>query len=271
MSGPYYGDYPTSHTAVCMTFDSFAASTGASSAASNFAAGDIVIFKDGGTTQRSSSAGITVSTSFDSNTGLQMVIIDLSDNTDSGFYTAGHEYSVAVADITIDSQTIRFWLGSFSIERAGGALALLKSGTFGLSVLDSELDTIAGYIDTEVAAIKTQTDKLTFTIANQIDANVLTFPTSFRPGIRKNVALLAFEILMTDSTNHNPVTGLTVSVTRSIDGATFGTGTIANIAEIGNGWYSFDFGAGDLNGTVIGVRAIATGADDLGFTIKTSP
>lgn len=125
----YYGDYPVNHPLVCMTFDSFTAATGASSATSGFVASDIVIFKDGSATQRTSSAGITVSTSFDSLVGLQMIIIDLSDNTDAGFYVAGHEYQVAVADVTVDSQTVRFWLGAFSIERAGGELALLKRRT----------------------------------------------------------------------------------------------------------------------------------------------
>jgi hypothetical protein len=127
MSAPYYGDFPTSHTAVCMVFDSFAAATGASSATSNFANTDIQIYKDGGATQRASAAGIVVSTTFDTLTGLQMVTIDLSDNTDAGFYVAGHEYQVGVADVTIDSQTVRFWLGTFSIERAGGVLSLIKS------------------------------------------------------------------------------------------------------------------------------------------------
>ncbi len=123
----HLGDFPASHTAVCIPFDSFAAATGASSAASSFVAGDVLIYKDGGTTQRSSSSGITVSTSFDSQTGLQMIVIDLSDNTDAGFYAAGHEYQVGVADITIDGQTVRFWAATFSIERAGGILALLKA------------------------------------------------------------------------------------------------------------------------------------------------
>lgn len=116
MSGSYYGDYATS-TTVYMVFDSFAASSGASSAVTNFANTDVQIYKDGSITQRSSASGITVTTSFDGSTGLQMVAIDLSDNTDAGFYAAGHEYSVAIADITIDSQTVRFWLGAFSIER----------------------------------------------------------------------------------------------------------------------------------------------------------
>lgn len=124
----YYGDFPANHTAVCMPFDSFAASTGAPSAVTNFANTDILIYKDGGTTQRTSANGITVTTSFDGQTGLQMVVIDLSDNTDAGFYAAGHEYQVGVADVTIDGQTVRFWLGTFSIERANGVLAKLISG-----------------------------------------------------------------------------------------------------------------------------------------------
>lgn len=123
----YLGDFPASHTAVCIPFDSFAASTGASSATSGFANSDILIYKDGGVAQRASAAGITVSTSFDSQTGLNMIVIDLSDNTDPGFYAAAHEYQVGVADITIDSQTVRFWAATFSIERAGGILALLKA------------------------------------------------------------------------------------------------------------------------------------------------
>lgn len=126
MSVPHYGDFPTNHTAVCMPWGSYSSASGAPSATTNFAAADILIYKDGGTTQRTSANGIVVSTSFDGQTGLQMVTIDLSDNTDVGFYAAGHEYQVGVADVTIDSQTVRFWLGTFSIERAGGTLALVK-------------------------------------------------------------------------------------------------------------------------------------------------
>jgi hypothetical protein len=143
----YYGDYPVNHTAVIMTFDSFAA-TGASSATSSFVNTDIQIYKDGGTTQRASAAGIAVSTSFDGLVGLQLVTIDLSDNTDAGFYASGHEYQVAVADITIDSQTVRFWLGTFSIERTGLAnlfktVPAIARGTVGSSPSTTSLPTSA--------------------------------------------------------------------------------------------------------------------------------
>lgn len=167
----HLGDFPASHTAVCIPFDSFAAATGASSATSNFVAGDILVYKDGGTTQRTSANGITVSTSFDSQTGLQMVVIDLSDNSDAGFYATGHEFQVGVADITIDGQTVRAWLGTFSIERAGGILALLK-GANGVAA-----------IKTDTAAVKVQTDKLAFTVTNQVDANVLDWKSATAPAM----------------------------------------------------------------------------------------
>lgn len=36
----------------------------------------------------------------------------------------------------------------------------------------SSVDTLATYVDTEVGAIKTKTDSLTFTVAGQVDANI---------------------------------------------------------------------------------------------------
>lgn len=45
------------------------------------------------------------------------------------------------------------------------------------------LNTVAGYVDTEVAAIKAKTDQLTFTVANQIDANVLDWKSATAPAM----------------------------------------------------------------------------------------
>ncbi len=94
---------------------------------------------------------------------------------------------------------------------------------------------------------------------------------ALQAGIRKNQAIANFPFLMTDSTNHNPATGLTVTATRSIDGAAFGSGTIANMTEVGNGLYQCDLGAGDLNGDTIALRFVASGADDLIITLITEP
>lgn len=80
--------------------------------------------------------------------------------------------------------------------------------------------------------------------------------------IKNGQALTSFMFMMTDSTNHNPATGKTVTCTRSIDGGAFAAGSLANEAEVSNGMYKVDFGAGDLTGKVIILRCVATGCDD---------
>lgn len=94
--------------------------------------------------------------------------------------------------------------------------------------------------------------------------------TSAASTAKKNTALANFAFVMTDSTTHELATGLTVSCTRSIDGGAFGAGTLANITEVGFGVYNVDFGAGDLNGDVVVLRATATDCDDTIVTIVTA-
>ena len=67
----------------------------------------------------------------------------------------------------VDGAVINAWIGSFSIERAGGVLALLK-GANSLSDIEGKIDTL----DTVADAIKVATDKMVFTVANQLDVNV---------------------------------------------------------------------------------------------------
>lgn len=158
----YWGDYQAG-AVVRIPWDSFAGATGASSAASNFANTDILIYKNGNTTQRSSASGITVSTSYDGQTGLQLVEIDLSDNTDSGFYAAGNDYLIAVADVTVDAQTVRFWLGGFSIARIDWATTIRAALGMATANLDTQItgvNTNIGTVDTKAGAIKTKTDFL---------------------------------------------------------------------------------------------------------------
>jgi len=90
-------------------------------------------------------------------------------------------------------------------------------------------------------------------------------------GIRRNQALANFPFLMTDSTNHNPSTGKTVTATRSLDGGAFTGGTIAAMTEVGNGVYQCDLGAGDLNGDTVILRFTASACDDLFITLVTEP
>lgn len=103
-------------------FDSFD-SSGGSVTMTGLAVTDIEIYKDGSTTQRSSDAGITLldtdGIDFDGATGCHGFSIDLSDDTDSGFYAVGSNYAVMVNAVTIDSQTVRFWACQFDIVPRG--------------------------------------------------------------------------------------------------------------------------------------------------------
>jgi hypothetical protein len=89
--------------------------------------------------------------------------------------------------------------------------------------------------------------------------------------LKKNQALAKYMLLMTDSTTHNPATGKTVTVTRSIDGAAFGASTAGSATELSNGIYHIDLSAADLNGNVVTLRATATGCDDLFITFTLEP
>lgn len=105
--------------------------------------------------------------------------------------------------------------------------------------------------------------------ADEIDA-IKAKTDNLPEGIKKNAVLNNFEFLMIDSSDHiSPKTGLTVTATRSIDGAAFGAA--ANlVSELSNGIYKINLAAADLNGSIITLRFTAPGADDRLITIKTN-
>lgn len=78
----------------------------------------VKVYKDGGTTERSSLSGITVTKDHDGDTGTHLVQINTTDDTDAGFYAAGHEYAVKKVLMTIDGQIVNAWLGCFSLQRS---------------------------------------------------------------------------------------------------------------------------------------------------------
>lgn len=166
-------------------------------------AADLLIYKDGGATPRASTSGVTITSAFNSKTGLTHVAIDLSDNADAGFYAAGSDYTVVLyADETIDNVLATAVVAHFSIDNrallrpttAQRTLDVTATGAAGVDLGNVEnqstvlalsgttikdatdvstlLSTVAGYVDTEVAAIKAKTDQLTFTTANKVDATI---------------------------------------------------------------------------------------------------
>lgn len=164
----YLGDFTTANTVYVYfnTFDSNDPS--ASVTLTGLAASDILIYKNGSVTERSSTAGFTLldtdGIDFDGKTGIHGFSIDLSDNTDSGFYAAGGEYTVVVAGVTVDAATVNFVAAQFSIERTGGALALLK-GTNSLADIESKIDTLT----TNLATVDTVVDGIQTDLSNGTD------------------------------------------------------------------------------------------------------
>ena len=107
------------------------------------------------------------------------------------------------------------------------------------------------------------------TSSAQLGVNVVSVAGA-ASNIKKNQALADFPFIMTDSTNHAPKTGLTVTGTVSLNGGAFGSLT-NSVTETSNGWYQVNLAAADLNANTVALRFTATGADDRDITIVTQP
>ena len=138
---------------IYIPFESFATSTGAPITITGLATSDILVYKDGSTTQRASAAGFTLldtdGIDFDAITGIHGFSIDLSDNTTADFWAAGSRYFVVVSTVTVDSQTMSFIAATFDIGYPSATLnttiATLASQTsFTLTSGPAEDDALNG-------------------------------------------------------------------------------------------------------------------------------
>ncbi|MDB4311900.1 hypothetical protein N9937_00580 [bacterium] len=118
----YKGDFNVDDT-VGDFFTTSDKNGGAIGPSSALEAADVNIYKNNSATQRSSTSGITMTSPFDSVTGLHHINIDLSDNTDAGFWAAGNDYSVVLKpDETVDSETVVSEILTFSIENRSSSI-----------------------------------------------------------------------------------------------------------------------------------------------------
>lgn len=94
------------------------ASGAAVAPSSAFEAADVKIFKDGSATEKTATDGLTMTSPFNSTTGLHRLSIDTSDDTnDVGFWVTGSDYTVVLdPDETVDGQAVVAVVGEFSIE-----------------------------------------------------------------------------------------------------------------------------------------------------------
>jgi hypothetical protein len=100
---------------------------------------NVKVYKDGSTTERASASGMTLNKDFDGITGSHLLNIDLSDNTDAGFWASGSGYTVLLSGITVDSKTVNVWIGSFRI----GSASVTVSDKTGFALTGTEHTNIA--------------------------------------------------------------------------------------------------------------------------------
>lgn len=139
MSYPVF--YPEAGDTLPIFFDTFDGGTGASITMTGLAVTDIEIYQDGVATTRASENGYalldTDGINFDSLTGIHGISINLSDNSDDGFYAVGSWYTVVISTITVDGQTVSFIAASFRI------LSLTR-GMAGTALPDAAADAASG-------------------------------------------------------------------------------------------------------------------------------
>jgi hypothetical protein len=114
----YLGDFVGTETLVFL-LNTYGASN-ESITLSGLAVTDIEIYKGSSMTQRSSDAGYTLldtdGIDLDGVTGIHGFSVDLSNNTDAGFFSAGSDYFVVLSAVTVNSQTVNKIAGRFSIQ-----------------------------------------------------------------------------------------------------------------------------------------------------------
>lgn len=218
----HLGDFPVNGK-VFWLWNSFAAS----GASVTYTAGTLALYKGNLTaatwiTQRTSLAGVTQTKDFDGATGVHGVAIDLSDNTDAGFYAAGNEYQAVETGAVVDGQTVNVVHASWSIERAGGTLALIKAGV--------NATQIGGVVpaNATIGTVTTVTDLTT--TANAEPAAVPAANATLASKIAWMFALARNKILQTATTQTLKADdGATTIASASIgdDGTTFTRGKFA--------------------------------------------
>lgn len=165
-----------------------------------------------------------------------------------------------IIDASCDGGTINL-RGQWKVTNNSGGAVTIVQDDVATSVTAIEVDT--GTTIPTTLGTPADTDMATDLV--NIKAKVDLLPE--QPA--KN-AQFVYVIKMVDDTDHvTPKTGLSPAMTRSIDGAAFGSAT-GSVAEIATGHYKVTASAADMNGDVVTHRFTGTAADDLTIVIQTT-
>lgn len=169
---------------------------------------------------------------------------------------------------------------NFSALGINAAGALSQSVTSG-TVLDKTnytghmtADSLLGNPLVTTAAYAASQDPGTYVLAtpaNKLSTDA-TGAAAITSNIKKGVAYSNFPILMTDSTNHNPLAALSVALSIAAESSTSFTALVNSSAtEIALGTYRANLTAGETNVNRFTLRATASGADARFISVNTQP
>ena len=254
-------------------FSSFDKDDGSSITMTNYAAADILAYKDGSTTERASTAGFTATTDFDGKTGKHVAVIDLADDTTADFWKAGSEYIVAIDAVTVDAVTTGGWIARFRIGYPNAyldtSIATLASQTsFTLTAGPAEDDALNGMV--LLVHDKASAVQVTRVVVEDYTGSTKTVTLRAAPAATftiaagDNVSAVGFDKV--DLTHAGGVAASAWSATRGLAG----TALPAAAAEAAGGLYTRGTGAGQINqnanGQVdvnaVGLSGDATAADN---------
>ena len=114
----FLGNFPEDFTTVTCMFTTHQANGAPVAPNSAFEADDVKIYKNGDAAQKTTTNGVTMTSPFDSITGLHCVVIDTSNDTgDSGFWTSASTYTLVLSpDETVDGVAVAKVIGTFTLE-----------------------------------------------------------------------------------------------------------------------------------------------------------
>lgn len=228
----YLGDFAEDAT-VRIPLTTHAKTGGAIAPSSAFEAADFRIYKNGSATEKATTNGVTITSPFDSVTGLHVLEVDTANNTgDDGFWTTAADYWVVLSpDETVDSETVVAVVATFSIQNRymrGTDNALLASS-------------YTAPANSDITAIKAKTDNLPATPASSTDVQTLAVPVISPTIERVNGDTDAIRFTW-------PVDSATITGEVSKNGGSYAAvvGAITQrTTEAGVYWYQLAYNAGD--------------------------
>lgn len=252
----WLGDYTEDHTTVTCMFTTHS-STGAPVAPNSaFEAADVIIFKNGSATEKTTTNGVTMTSPFNSTTGLHCVVIDTSNDTgDGGFWVAGAVYTLVLAsDETVDGVAVAKVIGQFGIELSGALrpttasrkLDVSAGGEAGIDWANIGSPTTTQDLSGTTIATTQKVDVNTIKTNAVVNGGTLTFPSNATLASTTNITAgtvttatnvttvngLANNVITAASINDGAITAAKIA-DGAIDAATFASGALDAVWSVG--------------------------------------